>query len=465
MTTGSWTTLKESLTPSSCSSQGHVRNGTTVNWFGDDASVKKRPKQTWRERRALFLKNPMAVPFSKGQFKVDAAKAAQSGASNNIFDTARERRIKVFDGPPLDEGDYRSPHAFTKVWTRYQESLFTWFASDGTPYTGTIAHCGFSAGATTDPWTADHDYKLLERLRKKVVGTDFNLASFLGAEGRDTVRFLADSTQRLARTLMAAKKLDFPLAYNTLRGWGRYKPRKSVDAQRRAQQEDVYRDLFTAGHPDRSAGWIRRSAAQWLELHLAIEPLFGDIVAAAEMLAHVTQMPRSQKVQAMVRVRSPYPNIHPGPYWTGERQVKKSVVAYFTSEPDPASFLGLQNPEVTIWNAIPLSFVADYMLNIGGFLEANMTARAFPEGLYVTSRKDETRLTAALGMTGATISADDQKFQKYTTGSFVRSLSTVLDVPKPVFKPYGVLKNWQRAATASALIVSIGSGLDVRFFR
>lgn len=356
-------------------------------------------------------------------------------------------------------GDYDVPHAYSKNWETYKESVFGFNYSNGA-YAGTctISNGGFGVGAHPSPWTAAHDYKLLSRMRSKVVGTEFNLASFLGAEGRDTIRFFTDTATRIYKSALYVRKLQFAKAHKVLFDWGRFYSPKSKSAKWRTQQEDVYRDIIETV-TNRSRGsepWIRVLAKQYLEWHLAVEPLLSDCVAAAEQLAHTTQMPRTQKVRATVLAKSSYPKAVSGPDWAGTREVRKSIVAYFVSTPQPLSFLGFQDPEVTLWNALPLSFVSDYFYDIGGFLEARASAKALGQGTYITTLKDDARYVECYGTRfnnkpWLRIINGAGKAQNYRKGSITRSISSILDVPKPLFEPLGAFKSWQRAATVASL--------------
>lgn len=469
MTTGSWSTYRETYVSTACSVNSVIRNGTKVSWAGGDSTAVRRKKLTYKERESLFLKSPEQFPngpLGRRKFIIDNARTAGlTTPPGDIFDRTRTVRTRIYEGlPPVD--DYGTPHAFTKTWTTYGEVPFPWYYSNGSyAGMGSIANCGFSPDAAYNalPWLPSDDYKLLSRLRRKVVGTEFNLASFLGAEGLDTLRFFTDTATRLYRVMQAAKKLKFKDAYAQLNDYGRYSSAgRAWGVKRRGQQLDVYRDLIeSAAAKNRGQGWWSVPASAWLEFHLAVEPLLGDAVAAAEQLAHITGMPVTQRVQASVTKKKTFSGSEnvTGSSWTGQAVTGRNVVAYFTSTPEPLNFLGFQDPEVVIWNAIPLSFVGDYFYDIGGFLEARATARAFPVGTYVISTKIDVDLRSCLGRVRNkapwnVISPSYQGSLQYRSGSLTRTLSASYDVPKPLFKPLGALGNWQRAATVASLIAT-----------
>lgn len=462
MTVGSWSTVRTTYESTGCSQTSSILNGTRVSWIGQDSATRKSEKSTFKVRKAQFLKDPTYLPNGRPKLKPIDPNLASKGVSGTVFDRAREVRMKQFDGPP-SEGDYRQPHPYEKYWTTYQGTSFPIYSGDGT-YIGTCAQgaggYGYD-GFMGSPWTPDHDYKLVERLRNKVMGSSFNLGSFLGAEGADTIRFLTDTANRIYRCGVYAKKLDFRNAHRVLSEWGRHRNVTYIAGKRRREQEDLYRDLLEAAAArQRGQGWWSVPASIWLELHLAMEPLVGDMKAAAEQLAHITLMPRSQKVTASVRTSADAASVVSGPLWVGNRTVKKKLIAYFTHQPEPSNFLGLQDPEVTLWNALPLTFVGDYAYNIGGYLEANATMKAMPPGVFITSTKDEVNLSALIGRKyngnmSTVVGTSYQQSQKYRNGSFTRTVGASYAVPAPRFIPYGAAANWQRMTTVLSLVATL----------
>lgn len=470
MTTGSWSTIRNTFAPTACQSVSTFRNGTSVSWSGADSTVNRRVKLTYKEREALFLKSPAQFPngpLGRRKFILDNSRTTGLVTPpENIFDRTRTQRMRVPETVPNPD-DYGTPHAYSKIWTTYRESLFAWRYPNGVLADGggSVSECGFGPGPeySASPWKPDHDYKLLSRLRSKVTGTEFNLASFLGAEGYDTLRFFTDTATRIYRTLSAVKQLKFKDAQKQLNDYGRYSGAgRAWSESRRNQQLDVYRDLMeSAAAKNRGQGWWSVPASAWLEYHLAVEPVLKDAIAAAEQLAHMTQMPVTQRVQASVRVKKVFKDsdVYSGPRWAGSIEERKNVVAYFTHTPEPLSFLGFQDPEVTIWNAIPLSFVSDYFYDIGGFLEARATAKAMPTGLYVISHKVETKLTALRGtmfqgIPKVIVDHIEGPKSQYVEGSLTRTIAASYDVPLPLVKPLGAFQNWQRAATVASLIAT-----------
>lgn len=476
MTVGSWSTMATSYAGYSWNA-GHmyVTNGTTVSWIGDDSPPRPVPRGLSRSERILYFAKDGYTPYQRGRFvrEMDEKSTQEMARKRDIFDHAREKRLRlVEDWPggltPYSSNSWGRPHSFSKTWLKRQESVFTVWDQWSGYYPSSMGPGGFSPARADYPWTAEHDYRLLSRLRKKVVGSDFNLASFLGAEGLDTLAFLLSTANTINRVQLLARKGNVSAAIDILRRNGRYKP-VTRSQKELALQKDVYSELVDAlAGRQRWLPWAVVPPRKWLEYHLAIEPLVGDVKAAAEQLAHILMMERQKKIAVGVTAKATLPK---GPnavvYELNERIVRKSVKAYFTYPPDPINFTGFQDPEVTIWNAIPLSFVWDYMHNVGGFLEARATRAALPDALYVSTVKDEHIVRNLLGkMNNAgdgfvyQVQPDQGWAQGRRSGTITRSISTSLPVPTPPWRFSGVCQSWQRTLTALSLgvVLSVQKG-------
>jgi len=307
----------------------------------------------------------------------------------------------------------------------------------------------------------DDDYKLLEKLQTRIQGSSFNAASFLGAEGLDTVKFIGESANRIYRALVAVRRGNLSRAVALVRqtkdGFtrtinGSVMNRRGHD--RIETQLSVYRNALqelSDGRGKSRDGWRKLTADNWLTFHLAAEPLMGDVKAAAEQLAHQLSVPFVQAYRANreVRWRSPAAS---GAVWEEQSShYRKQYIAYLSEKPSIAQLSGVLDPEVVVWNAIPLSFVVDWFLPIGDYLQA----RAFAShlvGTFVTSIKTwrTARNLRSVGTVRPDEFSDNPCF--YTEGTFTRSVGSSLRVRPPEFKPLGVFSSWQRAATAVALI-------------
>lgn len=398
----------------------------------------------------------------------------------------RRRRIRIYgDQTRPPQRDLRDGlHPFSKSWTDVSDTPITWATAkhpvwnpDPVTKSGLASSCGFAPGSLPWPYNEDEDMgKLLDDLATQVKGGDFNMASFLGAEGHDTLKFLADATWRVARSLKHLRRGNVHAAIDVvIHSDDRWIRRAGTTSkgrayEHRASYEGVvrhYRETFPGNRTGR--GWLDISADQWLQYHLAVEPLLGDVKAAAAMIGYNLSRPQVQRYrQTLTRIVNGSHPDYAGPGSTsspvgwGElfRQKRYQYVLYVTE--DPASLInlsGVLDPEVVVWNAIPLSFVADWFYPIGDFLERRAFAGSI-KGEFTLTVKSE---NVARGLHARSGKYKGYEFiaggnSRFCQGAIARTVGTSLPVPKPSIKPLGVLSSWQRALTGAALIQAIGGG-------
>jgi len=447
MTTGTRDTRTFESTPMPGLPGGQTNRGGIVSWSGADSAVTRRPKRPWTLRTIRYQKTILKKGVPKSIVKV--------------------RTFRVYGiAPP--KVDYRSPHAFTKTWdySYLSPTLGNYYAGGQFWQNTTMLLPNVNP---VDTWGSADEYKLLEKLAAQTEG-GWNITNFLGAEGKDTVKFILDSANRIYRALVAVRrgKLDRAIEQLTHAGDGfrRAKGAKpSADAI--SYQLEVYRnalkELAHSGHrqaPGGAKGWRQLTADNWLEFHLAAAPLMGDVKAAAEQLAYTFNRP--QKLVYAVSRRKGYSALSAQQSGTShewhvnvlQRDVR--IKAFLTELPSIAQLSGIMDPEIVVWNAIPLSFVVDWFYPIGNWLESRATSSHLT-GTFVRSDKYSYVIKDYLGewynpghFYSMTCTTGGDQERRY--GQFTRSISTTLAVPPPTFEPLGAFTSWARAATAVALI-------------
>lgn len=195
------------------------------------------------------------------------------------------------------------------------------------------------------------------KLRSKIQDMKVNLAQALG-ERKQTARLLTDAVQRVIR---------------------------SVVALRRGRIRDF---CWEWGIPPKSRhlAWdtskvSKRWASLWLEYKYGWSPFLSDIYGSAETLAQ-RALERDGVLRTKARVKSrtvlndvisdiavDYP---PKPSLKRRLVLKGAITgygyAYFRIDKAMPN-LGVDNPALLAWELLPFSFVADWFLGIGNFLQ------------------------------------------------------------------------------------------------
>lgn len=300
--------------------------------------------------------------------------------------------------------------------------------------------------------TANDQIKLVGRLRDLHQGSDFNLSVFLG-EGHQTLKLLADSAIRVAKGLRYLRKGNLAgAARSLLEGTGR-KPISPYHGWNKGKGS-----FF-----DVNASSL---AKNWLELQYGWLPLLEDAKGAAELLAHHLNVPlqktyRCSVKRAVVTTQSTNLGTPTWPIVVGKRirKSRRSLVARIREKQSIPQLLGLLDPAQVAWELLPFSFVADWFIPIGSWIEARGYAQGI-EGVFITTDKDEEEGVAAPGWPGGNYSGITQRWLKVN-----RTISSSLAVPLPAVKPLGQALSWKHCANALALVTSFATGTSVRNIR
>lgn len=449
MTTGGFSTLVTTYVPSYCSSLDRIDNGSAVSWAGADSpSTRKSKSEFYYRQTATSVVQPDGTRRPGRKFRV--YQSLPDGADPNA--------------------GYREPNEFEKDWRKRSINLVTWYPIYGTiPQWDQPRECSahlFMPPGAADEWGYDDESKLLEKLSKATMG-EFNLSSFLGAEGLDTLSFITDSASRLYRGLRAVRRGKLQEAIKALlgasNGYTRSPARPAIG--RWHEQLEVYERIVPSvpGKKVRNpTSWRDLTASNWLEFHLAAEPLLGDIKAAAEQLAFTLNRPQKKTIR--VSRRKVYHRAKQGhgdsEYFSAINSLehRKQITCLLSELPGVAALSGVMDPEIVVWNALPLSFVVDWIYPIGNWLEQRALASHL-KGTFVYSEKKEATLSNLVGQwrDGNRVQNVDENSTLVVDGSFKRTVTHSLIVPLPPVKPLGAVTSWQRAATAVALVSSFHS--------
>jgi hypothetical protein len=305
-------------------------------------------------------------------------------------------------------------------------------------------------------WTANDDIKLINKLKERINGSDFNLGIAL-AECHQTLQMIGDSAIRINKALTALKRGDLNGAAKWL-----------LDGTGRSHRKQGGFDRTIRNRASRTFSQGKLSS-NWLELQYGWLPLLSDVKAGAEWLANRLEVPFKQRYSAHRRTSKQVSQIpawiggpwvgppawatgryavDPPPLSTAYAEYRKQIIAIVSERPSVAVSLGLTDPLSIAWEKIPYSFVADWFIPIGDYLGARGFASSLT-GTFVTT----TKATSGRWVDGQ---------GNFTTPRYIgeksvtlnRTISTSLSVPLPAFKQLGSVASWQHCANAVALLTS-----------
>lgn len=496
MTTGSWDKSDPGLAWNDGDGDflGHIEH---KQWTGGDSSpTVKKPKKkrkVWITLKARVRRIPEGKPYyskrlkrwvrSKGRLKLIPGRVI--GVNVTDYDpNPAPKKLRSDSENSYSMSYVRATSELHAVDNGYYPDEFGVPQRTTLWYHTTQLNGGANVlGAGTDVWDANEDIRLYDKLRERLVGSDFDMSVFLG-ESHQTLRMIADSAIRI---------------------------RKGIYHLRRGDINGTLRSLFEGTSrsplPSTRGALLRKSDAKyaaqnWLELQYGWLPLLSDVKSGAEMMAHQFSVPAEKRFRVsrtvlgegrtfsdqgmhfdcLVPPAFPWMQPSPGcPYylWTNTEyrvQRTKRVTLYVKERPTTLQALGLTDPTKVAWELLPWSFVVDWFIPIGQWLNARGLS-SIVTGRYVVSSK-EVRWAGApkLQLGGSPPSSADfgAKWKKYAipgapSGNFFplgerpsqmrlnysRSVSDEApSVPLPTFKPLAKAASWQHCANALALLTT-----------
>lgn len=342
-------------------------------------------------------------------------------------DVLRHHRVPL----PQQKRTDLPPHPYTCSVLLQDDPLVQMRNSNGDAFSATTSWMFGPPPRGSLVWDANDDIRLLGKLRSTVAGSDFNMGVAL-AELGPAMRMVSDAALRLASALRGIRNRDYQGAARALID-GPFSPTMRLNARKSAHRN-------------------------WLELQYGWMPLVKDIDSGAAFIAHQLNAPRQQRYVVRSNKRQ---DVISFPYtWTGNHvSVHKQIIAYI-DEVDVPQLAGLMDPASVAWELLPYSFVADWVIPFGEYLDARGLASSLT-GTFVTTETWRQRSGGpALAYGVPPLPPEDKRDNNYaghTSYSMIsvdltRTVSKSLSVPPPTVKPLGKIATWKHVANAIALL-------------
>lgn len=343
----------------------------------------------------------------------------------------------AWEGPVhyrLSNGGDRSP---SDVFPYVHEYSATFVDSYDACYTTTNTAAPEIHGYSTpmlpsirrDAWTANDDLKLLNKLRGKYDETKHD-AGIAGAELGKNVDMLANRLRQAALAARQARRGNFAEALKTL----------GANASHVKQ-----------GRKEKSG---RQNLADLnLEMQYGFRTLANDVYELAVSIDHDTR--RTQYIRASRTIKG---EIIPDPMFPciGEHYLRKGYIGYLElDDPMLPERMGLVNPFGILWEVTPWSLIADWVLPIGDWIEAQSFAlRA--RGIFIKTSKEYTRYRGSgHKIESGYIAYGPLGRWMRSSCSFSRTIHNTLPVPLPAWKsPLKSGEPIQRLANALSFLLA-----------
>lgn len=268
------------------------------------------------------------------------------------------------------------------------------------------------------------ELRALNGLADEIKGFDFNALVAYG-ERAQTIKLVTSSLKSLVSCVKHVKRGDITGALRAV-GYSGAVPKKH-----RFNHEDV--------------------ASRFLEIQYGWNPLLNDVYGSMDAYHKLTQGPRAKIFKSNSALNQVV--VVPHPKGT-TRQVLNTRVVYYAKLSEPPSTarqLGLLNPAALAWELLPASFVGDWFIPIGTYLDTT--------GLFFGLKGTFLKTTVHKGtmiQVGSSLWSGMTSEARYA--DMQRELPSSLSVPTPAFKPLDKALSSGHILNAAALLTSILGG-------
>jgi len=193
-------------------------------------------------------------------------------------------------------------------------------------------------------YPSERGVALDSKLVSKIKDHNFNLAVAVG-EGSETVRLVTQSVRTIYRAIKDLKRGN------------------NISAIRRF--------AWNSGHAAPSGLTGRTIAQRWLELQYGWKPLLSDVYESARAFEKLSNRPRTTSLRVSNFVEKEH-NISQSPSNYSlimKYHASKSIIYEMSENISVQRSLGLLDPASLAWELLPFSFVADWFIPIGTYLE------------------------------------------------------------------------------------------------
>lgn len=284
--------------------------------------------------------------------------------------------------------------------TKWNNYTTTRIASSANP-SGSGNYIPFSApvyGSFSGLFTSNDDIILQSKLVSAVRGHDFNLAVNI-AQGKQTINMVVDNLSRIGNAFVSLKRGDLSTAARYLGT----KPRPS-----RLSTNDI--------------------AGRWLEMQYGWLPMLGDTYEACNAWAELhKQRVSTVRVSRQVRRNGITTGTTTNYTQTTNAVARKRLIYEMTESLSTQRSLGLLDPLSVAWEIIPYSFVVDWFIPIGSFLD-NLSIIPSLSGRFCT-----TQTYQYWGVNVGTSSPYKGAKRSLLRTEVTRSITSGLSVAKPRF--------------------------------
>lgn len=319
---------------------------------------------------------------------------------------------------------HTEPHDYEMEMLSFMNPSIEWKRKVDIDFSSGTVHSCFGP-PTFDTLEFDSNFinKQSKKLADLILGSDFNLGVTVG-EGHKSLNMIGGAARRIAGGLNAAKRLD---------------PKGLAKAL----------GVRPGRYNSRNHGLTATSL--WLEYRYGWTPLLLDVYNGAQVIANILNAPATKSfiVRGGRQGHAPPDTELPWGFDKLECTRTYQLIGLVTESQSTAVQLGLQDSLSVAWELLPYSFVVDWFLPIGTYLEARnavSTLDAKYVETIVYTRRSEGLIDGFYQFNGT---GSEYRFHSVRMDRKVRN-----DIPValPNLRPLKDALGWKNCISALALL-------------
>lgn len=280
---------------------------------------------------------------------------------------------------------------------------------------------GFSFGLQT--FDSNDVLSLTNKLASNIKGHSFNAAVSLG-EGGKTLSMIGDRARQLYGALKSVKRGDLPSA-------ARYLGVSNQSSKRKL--------------PRSSSNKVQQN---WLELEFGWRPLINDLYEGSQAVFSLTNRPLYRTFKSTIYKKKK--EFNSDGIYLGTNDALLTYRTHLKEDYSPIASLGLEDPSLVAWELLPYSFVADWVVPFGNYLEARAFLSHLGSSIWSTYFS---KVQLKSNYIGTPFGLADS-YRTYKRVDLVRAAVSP-SLPLPTIKPFGKIASWRHAVDSLALLMQL----------
>lgn len=316
------------------------------------------------------------------------------------------------------------------------------------------------------PIDSDWHNRVMTKLRSKIYGSSWNPASTMGEAGK-AVDMIGSAALRLRRGLLCAALGDWR---GIVKNFGtptgahvsNYDRPGKFDGGPRARRRKNRTWLERLKQSCIGVNEGRKTLASlWLEIQYGWKPLLYDMQLATAFIAEAVSGPGKNGASMKATMKfsgEGFVTPSSNQAWMAHKKTSTTVTYMVKNyRSNPIWLPTIESVAATAWELLPYSFVYDWVIPVGSYLEALRASADIRGTIVCTTFQETTWDFPTAGLPAQLRPLDPSITARYQLISHRRTVTSELTPRSPIgdLSPSSIFSSWKKAVSAVALLQNL----------